>query len=169
MPEYIIDTNVLLIAQREGEQMSDSCVLACIDFIESIFSNKFTVVIDDHFEILKEYQLKLNNKGQKKYGDRLLHWIYANQGNPNLVKIVPITPVGNYDFEEFPTVLNSIAFDNSDKKFVAVSISNNNQAPIVQCSDSKWIGWEENLAGEGVQIHFLCRDELTIIYERKMG
>ena len=39
--------------------------------------------------------------------------------------------------------------------------------PILEASDSKWLGWEEPLAKAGIRVDFVCREELVIIDEKK--
>lgn len=166
MAELIIDTNVPLVAKGISD-MPQTCVSRCVELLDEILSNKHIVVIDDKYLLIEEYEHKMNQLSEINYANRFLKWLLTNQSNPSRVKQVSITPTGHYEFEEFPQSLKDVQFDNSDRKFVAVAIANNNQAPIVQASDSKWIGWEAALNLEGIGIIFLCKHELTRVYERK--
>ena len=97
-----------------------------------------------------------------------LKWLYTNIANPARVKSVSIHPDTDIEFVEVPQRIHDAGFDRSDRKFVAVAVANNKNAPIVEAGDSKWIGWEPVLTAEGIVVNFLCRDELKVIYDKKM-
>ncbi|MCE2823240.1 MAG: hypothetical protein ACK5FV_07900 [Bacteroidota bacterium] len=163
--EYVVDTNVLLVANKLSDMSSD-CAEGCVRFIES-FWGQHTLVIDNHYLVLEEYMHKLNAK-KSGIGDKFLKQILGRLGS---VKEVPLTLSGisNYDFVEFPDTLLSVDIDPSDRKFIAISYANDTDTPIAQASDSKWIGWEDALTASGITVHFLCRGELSDIYHKKMG
>ncbi len=170
MKEYIVDTNVPLVANGASDMGLD-CMAACIQFIEGFNQNQNILIIDDRYLILGEYEHGLNPKGQPGIGDRFLRWALTNSTNTSRVKQVSITPEGpsGYDFEEFPATLEDVLIDHSDKKFIALAKANQCKAPIAQASDSKWIGWINALKQEGIMVNFLCYQELEAIYQRKMG
>jgi len=58
-------------------------------------------------------------------------------------------------------------FDPSDRKFIAVANAHTEKPPILECADSKWLGWEKKLGAHGIRIEVLCRDELEVIRKRK--
>jgi hypothetical protein len=167
MTEYIVDTNVPLVAQGTATHMSDNCVFNCANFLLKLFEGEFILVIDNDYHLIGEYQNQMPKGSQAQYGNRFLRWIYTNQANPQKIKTVEINKLDEFNFKEVPRSIIDIGFDNSDRKFVAVAIANENQASIVQAADSKWIGWEEALNKEGVSIHFICREELEILYKNK--
>jgi Holliday junction resolvasome RuvABC ATP-dependent DNA helicase subunit len=167
MREFIIDTNVPLVAQGSAIQMSDDCVINCVDFLEDLFTNKIKLVIDSDYHLIHEYENQMRKGTRLDYGNRFLKWIYSNQANTHKIKTVEINQLDEYNFEEVPPSLIEIGFDNSDRKFIAVAIANNNQAPVAQAADSKWIGWEEALINEGISVYFLCKEELRNIYGNK--
>jgi hypothetical protein len=168
MAEFIVDTNVPLVASGLSEQMSIECQKTCFEFLEKLINGNDLVVIDDQYWILGEYEHEMKRQGT--YGHQFLKWLLRNSHDLRKVKFVTIHPVGKseYDFEEFPETLEAVDFDNSDRKYVAVAVANNFVAPIVEAADSKWIGWQEALAAEGIGVVFLCKKELEEIYERKM-
>lgn len=165
--EYIIDTNVPLVAQGTANHMTIDCSSKCAEFLEKLFVGKFKLVLDTEYHLIREYEIKMPKGSQSQYGNRFLKWIYNNQANPLKVKQVEIHQLDEYNFTEVPQRLVDIGFDNSDRKFVAVAIANNNQAPIAQAADSKWIGWEEALNNEGITVRFLCKEELEVIHQTK--
>jgi hypothetical protein len=164
--EFIVDTNVLLVAS-ELSDMSLDCREKCVRFIhENIGTAIF--VIDQEFEILGEYHHQLNPRGNR-LGDMFLRHLLTQRYNKAKVKNVPITKIQEYEYEEFPDSLQEKEIDNSDKKFIALANSNKGKAPIVQASDSKWIGWAAALKQEKIFVEFTCREELAEIFIRKMG
>lgn len=167
MTEYIVDTNVPLVAQGTATQMSGNCILNCVNFLERLFQGHFILVIDSDYHLIGEYSNQMNKGSQYQYGNRFLKWIYNNQANPCKIKTVEINQLDEFNFKEVPQSLIDIGFDNSDRKFVAVAIANNNRASIAQAADSKWIGWDEALISEGITVHFLCKDELKAIHQTK--
>ncbi len=166
MTEVIVDTNVPLTA--DGNHMSNTCQSCCAEFVQSVIQGRHQVVLDDQWHILNEYQNKMLCT-QNSFSHQFLKYILNNQKNTNRVKQVPITSVGADDFDEFPEALHSIGFDPSDRKFVAVAVSNKGKSPIVQAADSKWVGWEDNLKKEKIKVRFLCKEELSAIYKQKMA
>ncbi len=139
MMEYIIYTNVPLVAQGDASQMSEDCTINCANFLEKLFQGHFKLVIDDNYHLIGEYEQKMIQGYHTQYGRRFLKWIYNYQANPIKVKTVEINQLDEYNFEEVPQSLIEIGFDNSDRKFIAVAIANENNAPIVQAADSEWI------------------------------
>jgi len=168
MTECIIDTNVPLVADP-STHMSEQCSATCADFIESVLSGKYRMVIDDAYILLEEYEHYRNNKNPFTYPHLFLKWILNYQSDPKYIKQVKIHRDGEYSFSEIPESLQTIDIDSSDLKFIAVSIANGNIAPIYEASDSKWIGWEKALKQEGVAIKFLCKEELLETFQKKMN
>ncbi|MCB0534792.1 MAG: hypothetical protein KDD14_21485 [Saprospiraceae bacterium] len=170
MNEYIVDTNVPLAANGVST-MTSECMASCIIFLEAFNQGRCKLVIDGQYQVLGEYQHKLNPKGMPGIGDRFLRWVLTNQTNPNRIKQVNITPQppSEYAFAEFPETLEPVGIDNSDKKFIALAKANQGAAPIVQAADSKWIGWVAALQKEGIEVEFPCYQELQEIFQRKMG
>lgn len=168
MDEIIVDTNVPLTA--DGGYLSVTCQGHCAEFIEAVIRGKLTVVIDDQWHLIREYQNKMPGSTQGSFSRLFWKYVVTNMADSNKVKQVSITAIGDDDFEEFPQSLrDEIDFDVSDRKFVAVAVANDGKAPIAQAADSKWIGWETALKEVGVNILFLCKDELSAKYQEKMG
>jgi hypothetical protein len=168
MDEFVMDTNVPLIA-RGNSHMSADCEQTCSRFIEHFLRGRQILVIDDDFEIIGEYMDQISTSGPVNYANRFLKWLFENQNNQHRVKQVKINLYGAGSYEEIPEKLTELNIDPSDLKFIAVAISNQSKAPIAEASDSKWIGWEDALRELGIKIVFLCKQELGEIYEKKMG
>jgi hypothetical protein len=61
------------------------------------------------------------------------------------------------------------AVDPSDAKFIAVANAHPDKPPIVQGTDSKWIGWRIYLERVGIQVDFIDEPYLRGVYAQKMG
>lgn len=53
----VVDTNVILVANRQHEGVSDVCVVACAKRLLDLTRNG-RIAIDDSYRILREYQQK---------------------------------------------------------------------------------------------------------------
>ncbi len=167
MDEFVVDTNVPLIA-RGKSHMSADCELICAQFIEPFLRGRQILVIDDDFELIGEYMGQISTSGPANYDNRFLKWLFENQGNPNRVKQVKINHNITGSYAEIPASFTEFNIDPSDLKFIAVAIANFGKAPIAEASDSKWIGWEKELSDLGIKVVFLCKQELAETYRRKM-
>jgi hypothetical protein len=165
----IVDTNVPLVANGDSEA-GPACVASCTMRLNELMQ-KGRIVIDGAWRIIREYTHKLSPSGQPGLGDAFLKWVLTNQANPDRCILVAITPLDNDsdDFEEFPESLRAVGFDRSDRKFVAVAVAHGGSPPILQALDSKWWGWRQQLAAEGINVDFLCPKAIAAKYEQKMN
>lgn len=170
--KHLVDTNVLLVAETPETHVSGACRARCQRWLAD-FVRGGHLVLDDGFRILKEYGHELRHHvRQPGLGRAFYKWAHQNQMNPRRCTRVGITPVGGSadgnDFEEFPDHPGLAGFDRSDRKFVATSAAHAAPHPaIVQASDSKWIGWADALGEVGIDVEFLCEEELTATWEKK--
>lgn len=156
--KVIIDTNVALVANKNADQASPTCVLSCVSRLREI-QLQHVVVIDDGWHILREYQNKLRSEGQPGVGDAFLLWLLTNRARPERCEQVTITPVeADSTFAQFPKDPALQHFDPSDRKFVAVALAHPDHPPILNAVDSDWWHYQATLAGHGVRIEFLCPD-----------
>ena len=119
------------------------------------------------YHIISEYEANIDTKKQNTFANRFLKWLYTNQANENLVKTVKIDMVSEFDFEQLTDEIRAIGIDKSDLKFVAVTISNNFIAYIIQAADSKWLIWEKELNQARIKVEFPCRTELAEVLKKK--
>jgi hypothetical protein len=170
MNAIVIDTNILLVADGQANHMSASCRVECVNRLENAVKTE-RVVLDYQRIILEEYGHKLNpSKRPPSPGAAFLHWLLVNQCNPQHTAMVNLTPLdtANTRFAEFPPdAILEAAFDPSDRKFVSAACAHPEKPPILESSDSKWLGWEADLAKHGVRLEVLCRCELEEIRRRK--
>ncbi len=169
MSAIVIDTNVLLVADGQGTQMSEACRIECETRLRVVQAAE-QVVLDTNWLILSEYQHKLFPNRAPSPGNAFVKWLLQRQGMPQHVSWVSITPT-NEDptiFAEFPdNAALEAAFDPADRKFVAAANAHAEKPPILESADSKWLGWEGNLAACGIRLEILCRCELEAIRKRK--
>lgn len=157
---YLIDTNVPLTANNASSAGPD-CVRAAIARILQLQSTEI-LVLDDHFLILKEYQNKLSPTGQPGLGDAFLLWALRNHTNPDHCSLVHLTTAPDGGFMDFPSDPALALFDLSDRKFVAAARAHPDNPSIVNATDSDWYHDRAALARNGVQVDFICPDEMTL-------
>ena len=168
----LVDTNVPktanLAAQPDPDSdVSDACVLACIEAVEHVIKKR-SLIIDAGDEIYDEYRQQLSMKGQPGMGDAFMKWVSDHRYNPEYCDRVTITKNGD-SYDEFPGHDGLNDFDKSDRKFVAVANAHANKPPILQATDSKWWGWKNALVEVGITVQFLCPEYVNAKYADKMG
>lgn len=166
MSEVVIDTNVLLVANRAHEGASPGCVQACVEYLLHA-QQACVIVLDDRYRILNEYQNKTNANRGKGVGDAFLKWLLQNKSNRTRIHQVRLTEAPNGCFAEFPDPALEPKFDASDRKFAAIANAHPNKPPIWQAADCKWLAWWQPLAAKGVQVIFLCPNDVCEVYKRK--
>jgi len=122
--------------------------------------------VDDGWLIIGEYRNNLAASGQPGIGSAFLKWVLTNHLNPSVCTRVRITRKRSVaeDYDEFPDDPDLAAFDPADRKFVAVAAAHPERPPILQAVDTKWWGWKDALARNGVEVLFLCPDEIEERY-----
>jgi hypothetical protein len=162
----VIDTNVLLVANDQHENVSPEGVLACVERLEGIRKGG-CVVLDDGYEILSEYCVNISSDKGHGFGGAFLKWLHQNSRNPKCVAQVHIERHEERGYSEFPDDVHLNEFDRADRKFVAVSVAHLNHPPILQGTDSKWLLWAERLAAHGIKVEFLCAGDVVEFVKRK--
>lgn len=172
MSAIVIDTNILLVADGQAKHMSSACKIECLNRLENAQARE-QVVLDHQRMILNEYGNKLNpSRRPPSPGSAFLKWLLVNQGNSLHTAMINLTPLDKEKtrFAEFPCDADlEAAFDPSDRKFVSAANAHSDKPPILESSDSKWLGWEPQLKRHGIELEVLCRCELEAIRKRKSG
>ncbi|MBN1844804.1 MAG: hypothetical protein JW810_03910 [Sedimentisphaerales bacterium] len=153
----VVDTNVPVVTNGKSEQASKECVINCVTQLELLMKTG-TLVLDDSWRIIGEYQNNLRSDGQPGFGDSFLKWVLTNYANPQRCELVSITPMDSKDedYEEFPHISALSDFDPSDKKFVSVAIAHTDTPPIWQAVDADWWKRRNILRENRITIEFLC-------------
>jgi hypothetical protein len=155
----VIDTNVILVANGQHEDVSAACEAACTRRLYAIKKGE-CVVIDDGYRILKEYQLKTSPHLGKRAGDAFLKWLLQNKGTAARCSQVTLKDCPKKGFESFPEDKELANFDPPDRKFVAVAAAHFTKPPIAQAADSKWLGWAPALRNHGIIVDFVCQADI---------
>lgn len=162
----IVDTNVILVANGAHDDVTDECRDACAEMLLAL-TRGGRVLIDDANEIVDEYLHKSEPHKGQRLGDAFLKWLLNNQGNRNRVERVPLTRTAGGSYAEVDALEVPLTLDPSDLKFVAVAAAANQSTPILQASDSKWLDWWPELSMVGIEVKFLCPDDIARFHRRK--
>jgi hypothetical protein len=149
----VVDTNVLMVANKKNKAASPECIQVCADKLHEIASAG-KVVLDDGWRILHEYGKHLNPSGQPGFGDFFYKWVLTNRKNPRHCELVKITPLPS-DIENF------LEFPGDER--LAVSMSHNQHPPVLQALDSEWWRFKAELEDNGINIVFLCETDISRI------
>ncbi len=158
----IVDTNVMIVANRHAPQASLACVEQCIIRLHALESTG-KIVLDDNWHILSEYLHELSSTGQPGVGDAFFKWILRNRTNPERCEYHHLTPI--YDsatasepvnFEEFPNNPALTGFDRTDRKMAALARVAN--TPVWNAVDSDWWDYRIALHQQGIDVDFVCPD-----------
>ena len=164
----IVDTNVILVANRQHADVSEACILACVNRLQALMIDG-RIAIDDGYRILKEYQNKTTPHVGKRPGDAFLKWLLRNNANVARCDQVKIVEHPERGFESFPDDARLSSFDPPDRKFVAVAAAHAEKPVISQAADSKWLDWAPALKDYGVSVEFLCPQDVERFHKSKFG
>ena len=164
----VIDTNVILTANRQHADVSEECIASCARRLREIEASG-RVAIDDEYRILKEYMNKTTPHLGKRPGDAFVKWLLRNNANQERCDQVRLREHQTRGYESFPDADRLEKFDPADRKFVAVVRAHADLPPILQATDSKWIDWASALKEHGVSVEFLCARDIRTFDDRKKG
>lgn len=168
MNAVVVDTNVVLVANGQHQNVSDACVVECVVRLQAIMMGG-KLALDDCFRILLEYQTKTTPKTGNRPGDAFVKWALQNNANSRCVDQVPLREHAVRGFDSFPEDADLVKFDPPDRKFVAVAFAHPHNPPILQAADSKWLNWEEPLKRCGITVEFICQDDIARFHANKFG
>lgn len=168
MSVVVVDTNVILVANRQHQDISPDCVKTCALVLQDIMKMG-RLALDDGFLVLLEYQNKTQPKQGNRPGDAFVKWALNNRSNAKWVDQVPLLAHDERGFESFPDDAELVNFDTPDRKFVAVSGAHPDKPPIAQAADSKWLDWAPALHRHGIKVDFLCQADIQRFHENKFG
>jgi len=162
MNAAVIDTNVLVVAERQHQAAQEDCISACSGLLNDVVRGNVKFVIDNGDRILTEYRRNVTQRGQLGVGGRFLVWAFQNRWDARWCEQVAITPLPDSDdgcdFVEFPTNTALDTFDREDRKFVAVASGSTLNPEVANATDSGWWHFRAALALNGVDVAFLCPD-----------
>lgn len=166
MDTVIVDTNVIVIANDTDDKRKD-CRDRCQNRLQQIRAQRETVILDDGWRIFEEYERYVKPNTRKRTGDLFVKRLLQNLGNPDICKMVHITPsAGNgNDFAEFPNEDEALRnFHKKDRKFIAVALAHQRdfeETPsILLAIDRGWLPFTDALASHGVNIDLICEADI---------
>jgi hypothetical protein len=157
--QVIVDTNVPVVANRQSPQVSPLCVIACVNKLQEIQA-EHTLVLDDKWQIIQEYSRNLRSIGQPGVGDAFLKWVLTNQANSQRCHVIELKLDNQGNCIDFPQDERLTGFDLSDRKFVALALAHPDHPPVLNAADTDWWHYRHPLAKHGVQVDFLCPEEM---------
>ncbi len=169
MSDYIIDTNVLLVASAHhpGSPFKDSDVLAeqqrvVFDWLMEFRKNReYKMVLDQSLKIWDEYHNKMirgQDIGSLVIAEKLQFARFAEI---------------SYDKDGhgcLPAKLEKVVDDRADRKLVAVALTDleqGEQSSIVNASDTDWYRWENALNQAGLVVEQVIDDWCRATWEEK--
>ena len=165
---FIVDTNVILVANRQHPGVGDGCISSCVKQLQSIMASG-RIALDSNFEIISEYLNKTQPNKCKGPGDVFLKWALQNNANTGRCDRIDLNSHPERGYESFPDDERLSKFDLPDRKFVAVAAAHEAHPPILQAADSKWLGWAPALSDHGIQVDFLCPADIQRFHDKKFG
>lgn len=97
----VVDTNVILVANRQHEGVSEACITACAKRLLDL-TRCGRIAIDDGYRILREYQQKTQPHVGKRTGDAFVKWVLRNNANKERCDQVALVEHSEHEFETFP-------------------------------------------------------------------
>lgn len=164
----LLDTNVPKVANAALEPDPEwhvSCIGACVAAIKAL-TEQGHLVLDANGLIVAEYAQQLGHRGMPGVGHAFAKWVFEHQYDKGVCTQVPITPVDD-SFAEFPNRDDLASFDPSDRKFIAAATAHGGRPPILQAVDSKWWGLRSPLEAAGVNVCFVCEEQIAELHGRK--
>ena len=175
MDTVIVDTNVIVIANDTDDKRED-CRDRCQDRLQQIRDQGETVILDDGWQIFEEYERYVKPNTRKRDGDLFVKRLLQNLRNPDICKMVHITPVvGNSnDFAEFPNDDEAlVGFHKKDRKFIAVALAHQRDVgetpTILLAIDKGWLPFTDALASYGVSVDLICEEDIQRPRQRGKG
>lgn len=153
--EVVVDTNVPTVANLKSEQVEPNCEAACVKALKMIKAKRRTL-LDDKGLIIEEYRRNLSASGQPGVEDAFFKWLFDNQFNPKHCRNVPIFPLADGRFREFPDDPRLAKFHDDDRKFVAVALASGSSPELLYAVDRGWRRHRQTLAENGVDVVCLC-------------
>ena len=153
---YLVDTNVLAVANDPSHPAGPDCVEACVDFLETRQNRRYAV--DDLLRIFEEYMRYASMSGKPNVGDKFLQWLWNYQANTDVCRQIQLRETGRDDvlFQILTTIPGIENFDRADQKFLAVALHLNEPVTIVNATDSDWSEISQILADYDIELLQLC-------------
>ena len=158
----VIDTNVLIVANRESEQADEACEVEAARTLYKAMRDDI-VLIDTGTLATKEYDTYCRRSGQPGVGDLFFKSLLDNIANERRVLRIDIGSTPEEVDSVIPAALAD--FDPSDRKWIALHLVGSADS-IINAVDSDWAQRKNDLEAAGVHVVELCPKCLSA---RKVG
>lgn len=149
MKEVIIDTNILVVANNQNNDVASFCYKACIELL--ISNEKSRVLFDTDDEIRREYYNALTDKRPYALGKMFLNKLL--EYHPQKTRLVDLQKTDEI-YPDFPKAASLTHFDKSDRKFAALSVKCG--VAVSAATDSDWVDFSDALLENGVKLNLIC-------------
>ncbi|MGE0492355.1 MAG: hypothetical protein AB7S38_24290 [Vulcanimicrobiota bacterium] len=157
MESFVVDANVLVVANGDSDGVELVCVRSCVEALQMVRRGRIT--LDRSGSIIKEYLARLpDRRGQPGVGKEFLSHLLATQWDPQRAEQVEIHPQGD-SYTEFPDDPELGQFDLGDRKFVAAARASSCDPTILNATDSDWWYHRQALT-RYVRLRFVCPAEM---------
>jgi hypothetical protein len=164
--DVVFDCNVVGAANGLATHATPRCQLSAIDRLKRAQDAEL-IVLDEGRLIIEALRGMANPYDrQPRAGDLFVRWLWEVQANPLHARTVRITPHGQRGFEEFPDEAMLEGFDADDRMYVAAAVAAGNTASIVNAVDTDWWDFRDAFSRVGINIEFLCPDEMLRRHQR---
>jgi hypothetical protein len=165
MNRLAIDTNVLVVANEQNDQVSLWCLENSISAVSNAMLNG-VVLVDSTDCVVEEYLRAVDTRRRpQNAGGRFLLWLLENRYSDDRVKQIDIPKDHAGHFTDCPPKLNASTFDISDRKFVALAVKG--MGCVLNATDSDWCEHATLLSAGGVRVTNLCGCDKDAIFGRE--
>jgi hypothetical protein len=162
----VVDTNVIGTANAVEDIDRLPCASRCADALVAVRDGR-VLVLDRGQEILQEYHRNAAHSGQPRPGDAFVVWVLTNFANPERCLLVDLSPHPDRVYAEFPDDPELEDFDKDDRKFAAAAIASGVRREVILALDTDWYVVRDALDRHGLDLTFVCPEELDVIAARK--
>lgn len=149
----VFDTNVWALIDKIPPETGAErlCILACIEWMRAFLEaeDDYQLAVDMQWKILIEYRNQIRQGGLAEQ--------YLNSLMSQPIKRLKFVSI-EYDENGHAILDEDIMDDPSDRKFVAIALSFDDPAPIVNATDTDWEKDRDKLEAAGLTIIQLCPD-----------
>lgn len=151
MVNYVIDTNVAIVANGKEADVSVDCRLAAVELLVKAYENG-KIFLDAAGEIQTEYGRYLAPKGAPGVGDRF--YLEILNSHPDRVVRVDVPKRADGQHEDLPQPIIDAGFDPSDRVFAAVA--KKARARVFNAVNTDWLHHRVVIEANGIPVTFLC-------------
>jgi hypothetical protein len=163
---WIIDANVLAVANGRHEGAGLDCERACVDALT--MARDVGIFVDEEGEIFAQYDRQASRRGQPGVGDYFWRWLWDNQAVAAACQKIAAECIDR-EYVDFPDDPALAKFDRSDRVFVAVAIASGLDPEILNASDTDWWIFREALEAHGLRLVFLCPELMGATLSQPSG